>query len=122
MEGKLVRVAVGRPLHRTFTYRMPPALTECVQPGRRLVVPFGAARAIGFCLGAEPGPAPTGLRDVISALDDGPIFSEEQLRFLGWVAQYYRHPLGEVLRSALPGSPRRARPRPPAALCASSSR
>lgn len=111
MEGKLVRVAVGRPLHRTFTYRMPPALTECVQPGRRLVVPFGAARAIGFCLGAEPGPAPTGLRDVISALDDGPIFSEEQLRFLGWVAGYYRHPLGEVLRSALPPgltSPREA--------------
>jgi primosomal protein N' (replication factor Y) len=108
VQGKLVRVAVGRPLQRFFTYRLPASLSETVEPGRRLVVPFGRGRAVGFCLGEAEGAPPPGLKDVQALLDEGPIFSADLLRFLQWVASYYRYPLGEVLRTALP--PGLARP------------
>ncbi len=102
MEGKLLRVAVGRPVHGHFTYLLPPPLAAGLVPGRRVVVPFGRGRAVGFSLGEEQGPPPEKLREVSALLDSGPVFSEEQLAFLQWTAGYYRYPLGEVLRSALP--------------------
>ncbi len=102
MQERLIRVAVGRPVEGPFTYRLPDCLAFAGEPGRRLVVPFGRARAVGFCLGPEDGPPPKGLRDVMAALDDGPLFDAPLLDLLTWAARYYRHPLGEVLRAALP--------------------
>ena len=102
MQERLIRVAVGRPVEGPFTYRLPDCLAFAGEPGRRLVVPFGRARAVGFCLGPEDGPPPKGLRDVMAALDDEPLFDAPLLDLLTWAARYYRHPLGEVLRAALP--------------------
>ena len=101
-EGQLVSVAVGRPVPAPFTYRVPPEWREIPEPGRRLVVPFGRATAVGFSLGPAEGPAPKGLRDIRQILDDGPLFDPPLLRFLLWAAGYYRSPPGEVLRAALP--------------------
>lgn len=102
MEGSLIRVAVGRPVDGPFTYRLPPQLGPSIEPGRRLTVPFGRGRAVGFALGPDEGPPPKGLRDVVALHDDGPLFDAPLLELLRWAARYYRHPLGEVLRAALP--------------------
>ena len=42
------------------------------------------------------------LRDVIEATDKEPVLSEELLETLRWCANYYHHPIGEVLNQALP--------------------
>jgi primosomal protein N' (replication factor Y) len=73
-----------------------------IEPGRRLIVPFGRSRAVGFALGPDDGLPPKGLRDIAALLDDGPLFDAPLLKLLDWAARYYRHPLGEVLRAALP--------------------
>ncbi len=102
IEGNLISVAVGRPVPEPFTYRVPPELGCIPEPGRRLVVPFGRATAVGFSLGPASGPAPKGLRDIRQILDDAPLFDAPLLRLLLWAAGYYRFPPGEVLRAALP--------------------
>lgn len=102
MEASLIRVAVGRPVDGPFTYRLPPQMGQALEPGRRLAVPFGRGRAVGFALGPDQGPPPKGLRDIAAVLDEGPLFDGPLLEFLEWAARYYRHPLGEVLRAALP--------------------
>ncbi|MFN7133109.1 MAG: primosomal protein N', partial [Myxococcales bacterium] len=97
------RIAVGRPVRGDFTYVVPPALQPGLLPGRRVVVPFGRARAVGFYLGEASSPPPEGkARDVLQLLDEGPVFDPELLALLEWTATYYRYPLGETLRAALP--------------------
>jgi primosomal protein N' (replication factor Y) len=100
--GRLVRVAVGRPVRGDFTYRLPPAQDNGLTEGRRLLVPFGRARAVGFYLGDAHDAPPTRLRDVVAVLDEDTVFPADLFGLLAWTAEYYRHPLGEALRSALP--------------------
>ncbi len=109
MEGSLIEIAVGRPVHGLFTYRLPPMLGERLSPGQRVVVPFGRARAVGFVVGeARSVPQGVPLRDIGRVLDQEPAFDADLLALLRWAAGYYRYPLGEVLRAALP--PGLARP------------
>src|SRR5690606_19905883 len=42
------------------------------------------------------------LRAAFEAIDSEPTFSPDSLALLTWAAEYYRHPIGEVLTSALP--------------------
>ncbi len=102
VEGKLVQVAVGRPVRGPFTYRLPQSLGSEVVPGQRLLVPFGRGKAVGFVLGEAQAPPPRTLKDVVQILEVEPSFPPDLLGLLTWTAAYYRYPLGEVLRGALP--------------------
>ena len=42
------------------------------------------------------------IKDVLGALDDGPLLTPAELDLYRWVAEYYRHPIGLVLKAALP--------------------
>jgi len=109
--GSLVEVAVPVPLRRRFTYRLPPHLEGAeLAPGTRVAVPFGRRKVAGFLLGraAEPPPEGVDVATVAGVLDDDPPFPDELLRFLGEAADYYLHPVGEVLRAAAPSLPSQA--------------
>lgn len=96
----LVEVAVGAPVRGTFTYEADDGLV--LEPGRRLVVPFGRRRAVGFHLGpASPVPG-TPVKRIEQVLDDGPLFPPDVLALIRFAADYYLYPLGEALRGALP--------------------
>ena len=98
-----IEVAVVLPLHNTYTYRVPDHLRAELQVGSRLLVPFGRRRVSGFALGpALPDPG-LDIRDVISVLDDIPLFPESMVPLFRWAAGYYIHPIGEVIKTALPG-------------------
>ena len=102
-------IAVPVPLRRTFTYRVPRALAGKVVPGMRVAVPFGPRKLAGFVLGPATAPPPgTRIKDIAGLLDPLPLFSDELLRFLIEAADYYLHPLGEVLRAAAPALPSEA--------------
>jgi len=42
------------------------------------------------------------LKDVLEVLDHAPLFTPSELTFYRWIASYYLHPLGEVIKGALP--------------------
>ena len=91
------------PVHGTFTYGVPEPLTPAAGAGSRVLVPFGRRRATGYILG--PGCSP-GLRDIkpiLDVLDESPIFPPAMIPLFRWTAEYYKHPLGEVIQTALPG-------------------
>jgi primosomal protein N' (replication factor Y) len=104
-----VEVAIPVPLRRTFTYRVPAALAGKLGPGSRVAVPFGARKLAGFVLGPVDAPPPgTRLKDIAGRIDALPLFTDELLRFLREAADYYLHPIGEVLRAAAPALPSEA--------------
>ncbi|HMI93950.1 MAG TPA: primosomal protein N', partial [Polyangiales bacterium] len=107
--GDYVSVAVPVPLRRAFTYRVPLSLRDRLEPGSRVAVPFGPRKLAAFVLGPAEMPASgTRMRDVAGLLDPAPVLTAELLSFLEQAADYYMHPLGEVLRAAAPALPTEA--------------
>ena len=107
--GDYVSVAVPVPLRRSFTYRVPSLLRDRLEPGSRVAVPFGPRKLAAFVLGPAEMPASeTRMRDVAGLLDPTPVLTAELLSFLEQAADYYMHPLGEVLRAAAPALPTEA--------------
>ncbi len=74
------------------------------QPGMRVQVPFGRRSVIGLILRTSDSstvPAEK-LRDVAALLDAAPLLAASDVRLLEWAADYYHHPVGEVMATALP--------------------
>ncbi len=101
--SRYVEVAVPVPLRKLFTYALPPALVSRVSPGVRVAVPFGGRKLAGFVVREiEAPPVATRIKALASVLDERAIFPPELFEFLVSAADYYLHPLGDVLRSAAP--------------------
>ncbi|WES97918.1 primosomal protein N' [Chryseobacterium arthrosphaerae] len=93
-------------LKGSFTYKVPEELMPEIQPGMRVLVPFGGKKiytGIVFEL-HDNAPESFVAKEVISMLDDQPILPEEQLRFWSWLSDYYLCGLGEIYRFAFPSS------------------
>ncbi len=117
--ARVLRVAVPGPLRHWFEYLPPPEESGAgpLQPGMRVKVPFGSSVRTGVVLEAagESEIEAGRLRRIAERLDDEPSIPPPLLRMLVWAAEYYHHPIGEVVRTALPAGLRRARPAAPAA-------
>ena len=99
----LLRIAVDTPLRRTFDY-LPPHEGEVPAPGSRLRVPFGNRLVIGVVVSIESqSDVPEDkLKRISEVIDAHPVFDDALLKLLCWAGDYYHHPLGEVIATALP--------------------
>jgi primosomal protein N' (replication factor Y) (superfamily II helicase) len=97
----IATVAVAAPLPKPLSYLVPDSLRDAARPGVRLEVPLGRRRAVGYLLGLETGEG-SGLKPIHAVLDAAPLLTPALVRLLLRAAEYYRHPPGEVIRSALP--------------------
>src|SRR5690242_4593399 len=95
-------VSLPTPLDQAFTYHLPETLRHRVQPGCRLVVPFGPRKLTGVILRCHDDPPAVAARDALRLLDSEPVLDAGLLALGRWIAAYYCAPLGEVLRGMLP--------------------
>nr|MBF0221895.1 primosomal protein N' [Desulfobulbaceae bacterium] len=102
-----LEVAVASPISNTLTYKSSPDFPASVyRPGLRVLVPLGPRLVTGYILrcahhlDADPQYA---IRAINDLLDPEPIFPENMVAFFEWLAGYYHYPIGEVIKSALPG-------------------
>nr|WP_238942533.1 primosomal protein N' [Marinobacter sediminum] len=107
--SSIARIALNRPLRRLFDYRIPEGLS--LTPGQRVQIPFGRQQATGLVVDTNVQP-PEGItiKPVSSAAENWPALPAETFRLLSWASDYYQHPLGECLFTALPTALRRGRP------------
>jgi primosomal protein N' (replication factor Y) len=105
-------VAIDTPLRQLFDYRLSEQFA--VAPGMRVRVPFGRREVVGVVmrLTADSDVPQDKLREVRAALDEQPLFEASGLALLEWAANYYHHPVGEVMATALPKGLRVLRKRP----------
>lgn len=108
---RAIEVAVFVPLRKTFHYLTnAEASNDEVAVGCLVRVPFGRGVSIGVVLGSVPtAVGGRQLKSIIELLDEAPIVGPELMRLARWAAEYYQHPIGEVLAAMLPGSLRRNR-------------
>src|SRR5207237_8513537 len=104
------------PFARTVRYSVPAAPSSVVVVGRGVLIPFAKRKTTGWVIGrpdALPSDGFAGeIKDVLGALDDGPLLTPSELDLYRWVADYYHHPLGLVLKAALPAGMAQERVKP----------
>jgi primosomal protein N' (replication factor Y) len=101
MSELIADIAVNAPLKQLFSYRIPEPQHAKARVGMRVRIPFGRRTTIGFLVELRQGET-DGLKDVKELLDAEPLLTPELIKLLRWAAEYYCHPLGQVIRSALP--------------------
>lgn len=102
----IVNVAVFLPVEGSFFYSVPEELSSIDLTGFIVRVPFGRRTINGVVTGYESTEKDQKVREGIKEIEDivlkYPAFSREMLNFLQIASEYYFHPLGEVLKSAIP--------------------
>src|SRR5439155_12002818 len=95
-------VSLPVPLDQAFTYALPETLRHRVQPGCRVLVPFGSRKLTGVVLRCHNNPPQVEAREALRLIDAQPVLDDALLELGKWIAGYYCAPLGEVLRGMLP--------------------
>ncbi len=95
-------VALPVPLDQTFTYSLGPELREHVQPGCRLLVPFGTRKLTGVVTETHSRATGREVRDALRLIDEQPSLDAGLLKLGAWIARYYCAPIGETLKTMLP--------------------
>ncbi len=108
------QIAIPSPLRRLFDYLPPRDHTHKLLPGVRVKVPFGQRSVVGIIVShSQTSDFETArIKHIDAVIDDSPLFPDVLFKLLKWAAQYYQHPLGEVLVSALPTLLRQGNPLP----------
>ena len=116
-DSPVLQVALDTPLRRLFDY-LPPERPDPLAPpvpGVRVRVPFGRQRLVGIVMAsaATSGLPRERLKPVLEVLDREPVLDGPVLELLRWAADYYHHPVGEVVAGALPKALRLGAPARP---------
>ena len=98
-----IEVAVSLPVYHTFTYSVPEFLLPFVAIGKRVLVPFGQRRVTGYILGTAHDSALAEVKHILDVLDQQPLFGPAMISFFQWISDYYKHPIGDVIKNSLPG-------------------
>ena len=72
---------------RTFDYNIPLELSEKVQVGKRVLVPFASQTLEGFVMGINDNSDFDNLKDIIDVIDDEVILNEELLKIGDYISK-----------------------------------
>jgi len=100
----IYRVALALPLRTLFEYRGE-ELPRQPEPGDRVKVPFGNRQLMGIVIergAADSAEHPGKLKNIAAVMEQNTGLSAELLDLTKWLSEYYIHPIGEVVSSALP--------------------
>ncbi|MGH8135577.1 MAG: primosomal protein N' [Steroidobacteraceae bacterium] len=102
-DNRILQVVLDTPLRRKFDYLQAAAGATAV-PGQRVRVPLGKRRAVGVIAAiSDRSELPAArLKRALEIIDAEPLWDPVTFELLIWAADYYHHPLGEVLFAAIP--------------------
>ncbi|MGE4356995.1 MAG: primosomal protein N' [Candidatus Omnitrophota bacterium] len=100
--GEYAQIVFGIPLKEAFDYAIPSALAGKVEIGKRVYVPFGKRKAVGYCVGKSKKSRSAYTKEIISVLDEEVLFTKKFLSFLKLVAEHYFASWGEMVELATP--------------------
>lgn len=106
----IVRVALDVPLSILFDY----TVDEAVEPGMRVLVPFGHRQLLGVvmeCMDTSDI-SQDRIKPVVRVLRDSAPISDNLLQLLRFCSDYYHYPIGQTVLPALPARMRLDKPVP----------
>jgi primosomal protein N' (replication factor Y) (superfamily II helicase) len=98
-----VVVAAALPVYCTYTYSIPDHFRSLAVSGKRVLAPFGHRKITAYILGLDDCIPEIKVKPILEILDEKPLFPHNMIPFFKWMSQYYKCPIGEVIKTALPG-------------------
>ncbi len=91
-------------IDRPYSYRVPNALTDRVQIGQRVMVPFGRGnrRVEGIVLSLKREPMQPNLKTVCSLLDEEPVIGGDGIKLALWMRDRYFCTVYDAVKAMLP--------------------
>jgi primosomal protein N' (replication factor Y) len=98
------QLVFNRPVDTAFDYLVPDHLRGTLQPGYRVLAPFGRGDQLctGYCVGLQTPQRSHGLKVIHSLLDERPLLSPHMLELSRWIADRYLCAWGQVLETMVP--------------------
>jgi len=100
---KYASCVIRLPIDRSFTYRIPQRLEGEIDIGKRVWIPFGPRKVIGYVVDILNKIDIEDVRPIESVIDREPIISNELLRLAKWISTYYICSWGEAIDATIPG-------------------
>ena len=98
-----VDVILPLPIPKLFTYLVTDEEYDFIQPGIRIVVPFGNTKKYAaLSHRTHQNTPPYEAKSIEYIIDQQPVVSSRQLELWEWISHYYMSPLGSVFRTAVP--------------------
>jgi len=99
-----IDVIVPLSLAQTFTYQVTETEFEFLQPGFRVMVPFGNSKYYTALVTAKHQNTPEKYqaKDIFLIIDQAPIVTAQQLQLWQFIANYYMCNIGDVFVAAMP--------------------
>lgn len=85
-----------------FTYRVPENMTKDIEIGQIIFVPFGQKNVWGYVIELKKEAEIEEAKDVLSILSPVPVILPKYIKLLRWISWYYRAPMIDVVKLALP--------------------
>jgi primosomal protein N' (replication factor Y) len=97
----ILSIALPIPKRQFFDYLYE---GEALPVGVRVRVSVGPRKLIGVVWGVSEKLDwdVSKLKSIEAVIDDTPIFNSSLLKLCSWLAQYYKHPIGDVVQTAMP--------------------
>ncbi|MBM7644307.1 primosomal protein N' (replication factor Y) [Scopulibacillus daqui] len=86
----IAEVIVDIPVKQTdkpFDYKIPESFLSLIQPGMRVVVPFGNRKRLGFVIRIKKESELTNLKEIDSMIDHEPVLTNELIELGGWLSK-----------------------------------
>lgn len=99
--SSFVDVVFPLPLARAFTYAVPEAWRETVQPGSRVKAVLGTRLVVGFIVRIHDIAPPAEAKPILEVIDPRPLVPADILELAGRLSRRYVSSWGELLRPAL---------------------
>ncbi len=94
-------VVFNIPVPHAYTYKIPMEI-KTVEPGMRVLAPFGKRTMSGVVVKITDKPKVTNLKNLLDVLDDKPLISQKMLNLTQWISEYYFASWGQSVQLALP--------------------
>lgn len=104
--ASIAKVIVDLALNREFDYLIPDRLCDRLQPGWRVVVPFGKRETTGFVVALADSSPVEKIKPITDMVGDAPMVSDRLLELARWMAAYYCVPIEKAVQSVLPAAVR----------------
>jgi primosomal protein N' (replication factor Y) len=99
---RFASVAVPLPLDKTFIYSIPDQWLGKVEPGMRVIVPFGHRALTGYVVALHSKTDVGRVKPIAVLPDEYCVFTRDMLELTKWLSEYYMCGWGEALASAAP--------------------
>jgi primosomal protein N' (replication factor Y) len=102
----IARVTLEIALRKEFDYSIPPALSEQVDVGSRVQVPFGPRKVFGCVTALAEESAQAALKPILKVIGTQTLITPKILKLARWIGEYYCCAPEIALKSVLPDAVR----------------